>query len=624
VLYPPPSGVRAGRPYRPTRSRDPAIEVITDLSGVVTGLQGEFAEFGGIEAIGQPFGSCFAESDRAERAIRQTLAGERIRGLQISLLSRSGAEILTRCDFRTARDDRGVLTGVTVSVATHASELPLEDSRLYQRALFEAAPGALLTIDRRMVIQDVNEELVKVSGYSRRHLLGNRLSMIAEDPAAAEEAVRQTLETGRSQDVALTLLTRDGLRVPVTFNGATFYDLRGQVRGVLATLRDVTEQRSIEAELKQHHLYNRALVESNLDVLVVTDLMGIIVDVNRQTERLLGQARNQIIGTRFTDLFLDPRRADEVIKTVLSVGPLVGCDLLLRGGDGRSATLSCSATTFRDDEGRLRGVLVVARDVSEQKRLRDRLLQQNEELESQFVRAQHAHRVQSESLATMSHELRTPLNSIIGFSEVLLTDEAASLSEAQREYVECIFNGGIHLLQMINDLLDLSKAESGKLAIEPEPFAPSELIAEILATLRPQLAEIQVSVEDLATDIGPVELDPRRYRQILFNLLSNAAKFTPAGGRVDIRLERVGTDRFATSISDSGIGISPVDLPRLFRPFEQLDSGPARRFTGSGLGLALTRVIVTRQEGTIEVHSEPGKGSTFRVVLPVRLPRTAA
>jgi PAS domain S-box-containing protein len=250
---------------------------------------------------------------------------------------------------------------------------------------------------------------------------------------------------------------------------------------------------------------------------------------------------------------------------------------------------------------------VAAKDVTQLKVSRD----------AQERRVQEANRLKSEFVANMSHELRTPLNGIIGFSEFLIDEKPGPLNPKQREYLHDILSSGCHLLQLINDVLDLSKIEAGKMVLSPESFSIPEVLGEALAVIDPMAQKKKIDIRTaIAPEIATVTLDRAKFKQVLYNLLSNAVKFTDDGGEVRIRATSHGADRFQVEVADSGIGIKREDLGRLFMAFEQLDSGSARRFQGTGLGLALTKKIVELQNGTIDIVSEVGAGSTFTVVLP--------
>jgi CheY-like chemotaxis protein/nitrogen-specific signal transduction histidine kinase len=256
--------------------------------------------------------------------------------------------------------------------------------------------------------------------------------------------------------------------------------------------------------------------------------------------------------------------------------------------------------------------------------------------------------MKSEFLANMSHELRTPLNAIIGFSEVLKDGLMGGMTDQQRGFVGDIFNSGNHLLSLINDILDLSKVEAGKMELDLETVQVSSLFANSLSIIREKAATRRIRlVMDPVEELGSIQADARKVKQIVYNLLSNAVKFTIEGGQVTLRASRVlraevgrlsgswrgrsfplADNAFAEflkiSVTDSGIGISPEGLEHLFKPFSQIDSGLARKFEGTGLGLALVKLLVELHGGAVATESAVGEGSCFTVWLPLRAPEEEA
>jgi signal transduction histidine kinase len=241
-------------------------------------------------------------------------------------------------------------------------------------------------------------------------------------------------------------------------------------------------------------------------------------------------------------------------------------------------------------------------------------------LEMQNRRIQEANRLKSEFLANMSHELRTPLNAIIGFAELLHDGQVPAGSTQHKEFLGDILASGKHLLQLINDVLDLAKVEAGKLEFRPEKVDIGRVVNEISSILRTHLAAKRVHLAlDIASSLGELFLDPARLKQIAYNYLSNAIKFSAPGARVVLRIAPEDEDMIRISVTDEGIGISEIDQARLFMEFQQLEAGSAKRHQGTGLGLALTKRLVEAQGGTVGVHSEVGKGSTFFAIVPRRV-----
>ncbi|HXH28988.1 MAG TPA: ATP-binding protein, partial [Candidatus Polarisedimenticolia bacterium] len=240
----------------------------------------------------------------------------------------------------------------------------------------------------------------------------------------------------------------------------------------------------------------------------------------------------------------------------------------------------------------------------------------NEKLQESNVDLQRANSLKSEFLANMSHELRTPLNAIIGFSELLLDTTFGSLNEEQRDYVADILSSGRHLLELINDILDLSKIEAGKMRLTAELFELEPVVEEVLALLRVEAGRKHIVLgADMPEHGIEVYADRGKLRQILGNLLSNAVKFTPAGGRVTLRA-RQDASCVTIAVSDTGIGIKPEDQERIFQAFTQVDGSYARKYQGTGLGLTLVKKFVSMHEGQVRVESRVGEGSTFTITLP--------
>ena len=350
------------------------------------------------------------------------------------------------------------------------------------------------------------------------------------------------------------------------------------------------------------------IIQSMGESLIVTDARGRIGMVNQATTLLLGYAERDLVGQSF-DL-VSPAAAEGLQS--MAYGSLVagGIEHQYRMKDGRYLPVLLSISGMRGAGG-AKGQVWLAQDITEQKRVREELLSAKEAAES-------ASQAKSHFLANMSHELRTPLNAIIGYSQMLveiceernLPDMATDLSRIERS--------GKHLLALINDILDLSKIEAGKMVNEAELFAPKEIVEDMLLTVRP-LAE-QNHNRLTVNYAGPgltIFADTVKFRQSLLNLLSNACKFTE-NGVVSVEVKRPEGDQRWTevSVTDTGIGMTPEQQAPLFQPFTQGDASTTRRFGGTGLGLAISQRFCRMMGGEITVESEAGKGSTFTMRLP--------
>src|SRR5680860_364428 len=504
-----------------------------------------------------------------------------------------------------------------------------------QSAIFNSANFSSIATDAKGVIQIFNVGAERMLGYAAADVMNKITPADISDPQELiARAKALSIELGTTitpgfealvfkasrgiEDIyELTYIRKDGSRFPAVVSVTALRDAQDAIIGYLLIGTDNTARMQVEEErmklaqrLRDQHFYTLSLIESNIDALMTTDPRGIITDVNKQTEALTGCTRDELIGAPFKNYFTDSGRAEASINRVLTEGKVTNYELTARARDGTLTVVSYNATTFHDRDRRLQGVIASARDMTELKRF-EQTRQKNVELEN-------ASRMKSEFLANMSHELRTPLNGIIGFTEFLIDEKPGPLRPKQKEYLGDVLNSARHLLQLINDVLDLAKVEAGKMELHPETFPVRKAVEEVTAVIKSiaQKKHIAVGIE-VSDGLDAVTLDQHKFKQVLYNLLSNAVKFTDEGGQVDIHARRLEPHRLEVQVRDTGIGIKAEDINRLFTEFEQLDSGTARRFEGTGLGLALTKKIIEFQGGRIDAQSEPGKGSVFTVVLPV-------
>jgi len=731
---------------------DPDV-IVTDVNEQMIKLTGYSRE----ELIGSPFKDYFTEPERASSGVRLTLKEGAVTNHELVLRSKAGRRTVVSFNAGTFRDTAGNIAGILAAArditAGKRLEEQLREQQVYNRGLIESSVDALMTVDPSGVITDVNAQTVKLTGFNRKQLVGSPFKDYFTEPDRAAAGVKETFAAGQVINYELVARNKTGRKLPVSFNAAVFKDTAGQVMGILAAARDITLQKRIEGELREQQTYTRSLIESNIDALMTTDPLGIITDVNKQMCEITGYTREELIGTPFKNYFTDPMRAEAGVRQVLGEDKVTNYELTVRAKDGRKTVVSYNAATFKSADGRLRGVFAAARDITEQKRLESQITQRNrelteatgflnnvlessteysiiakdldgniltwnegarrnygynaeemvgkgntsllhtpediasgrvrglfdqalatgksegvfkrrrkngdrftasvsmtlrrdaagkpigylliskditeqklleqqlkrknEELEEQYRRVQEANRLKSEFLANMSHELRTPLNAIIGFSELMFDSKVGVLAPEHKEFTGDILTSARHLLQLINDVLDLAKVEAGKMEFSPEPLDLSKLVGEVRDVVRTMMAKSRIKVTaDVAPEVGRIVADPGKLKQVLYNYLSNALKFSNEGGEVLVRARPHGPDHFRLEVEDRGIGIRPEDMNRLFVEFQQLDASIAKKYQGTGLGLALTKRIIEAQGGRVGVSSVPGQGSVFWAELP--------
>jgi PAS domain S-box-containing protein len=529
-----------------------------------------------------------------------------------------------------------------------------------QSAIFNSANFSSIATDAKGVIQIFNVGAERMLGYTAAEVMNKITPADISDPqevvarakalsielgttiAPGFEALVFKASRGIEDIYELTYIRKDGSRFPAVVSVTALRDAQNDIIGYLLIGTDNTARKQVEEErtkldqrLRDQHFYTRSLVESNIDALMTTDPRGIITDVNKQTEALTGCTRDELIGAPFKNYFTDSQRAEAAISRVLNEGKVTNYELTARARDGTLTVVSYNATTFHDRDRRLQGVFVAAHDMTELKRFEQTLHQKNTELED-------ASRMKSEFVANMSHELRTPLNAIIGFSEVLKDGLLGDLTDQQRGFTSDIFSSGRHLLSLINDILDLSKIEAGKMELDLEQVPVSSLLENSLSIIREKAASHRIRLTMArAEELGSMYADARKVKQIIYNLLSNAVKFTREGGEVTLRasvVPRANVGKLSgswmgrscpvvdnefiefleLSVTDSGIGISTDGLENLFQPFSQIDSGLSRKFEGTGLGLAMVKLLAELHGGAVAAESAVGEGSCFTVWLPLR------
>ncbi len=375
--------------------------------------------------------------------------------------------------------------------------------------------------------------------------------------------------------------------------------------------------------------YARSLIEASRDPLFTINLDGKITDMNNASENITGLQRDKLIDTDFFDYFTEPQKAREVYQEVFSKGFVKDYPLTIM--DGKLTDVLFNGSVYTDSKGKVLGVVVVARDITEQKRIETELIEAKvfaelatllaEEAkikaEKSMRTAENAVKAKQQFLSNMSHEIRTPMNAIIGFTKVILKTE---LSAKQREYLTAIKMSGDSLIVLINDILDLAKVDAGKMVFEQVPFKMALSISAMLHLFEPKIQEKNLKLfKEYDHRIPDVLIgDPVRLHQIILNLVSNAVKFTN-NGRITVCVKLINeSDEKVTiefSVGDTGIGIPENKIGRIFENFQQASSGTSRLYGGTGLGLAIVKQLVEPQGGTISVTSKIDEGSTFSFTL---------
>ncbi|HUX54681.1 MAG TPA: PAS domain S-box protein [Williamwhitmania sp.] len=396
----------------------------------------------------------------------------------------------------------------------------------------------------------------------------------------------------------------------------------------LAFQNEEKEKRAAELRIAN---YARSLIEASLDPLVTISTTGKITDMNQALANITGMSRDELTGTNFFDYFTETQKAREVYQEVFAKGYVADSPLTLRHKDGKLTDVLFNGSVYKDHQGNVLGVVIVARDVTDQKRIATELIEAKvfaelatgiaEEAKSKAEKAtqiaEDAVKSKQQFLSNMSHEIRTPMNAIIGFTKVVLKTD---LTAKQKEYLQAIKMSGDALIVLINDILDLAKVNAGKMTFEQTPFKLASSISAMVHLFETKFQEKNLELITVYDQNIPGVLvgDPVRLHQIIINLVSNAVKFT-SKGKITVKVSMISEDDEKVTIEfaiiDTGIGIPANKIADIFENFQQASSDTSRLYGGTGLGLAIVKQLVEPQGGTINVVSTVGKGSTFSFTL---------
>ena len=492
---------------------------------------------------------------------------------------------------------------------------------------------AIFMLDPDGIILTWNAGAQRFKGYRADEIIGQHFSRFyppeALERGLPKHELEAATETGAFEDEGWRV-RKDGSLFWANVVITAMRDGGGQLLGFAKVTRDLTQRRAHEEELRRSEERFRLLIEGVTEYAIfMLDANGRVATWNTGAERIKGYAASEIIGQHFSIFYPDDAREsgwpEHELRVAAEKGSFVDNGWRLRK-DGTTFWANVTITALRDATGHLLGYAKLTRDLTQAKRTEAMELvhQQREEMldaeRSARMAAQRATRIKDEFLATLSHELRTPLSAILGWTQVLLRGEPTKGPDTQKRAIEIIDRNARAQVQLIDDLLDLSRIMTGKIRLDLHQISFTSVVEAAVDSAMPSAEAKGIRLKAiLGASQDIVSADGARLQQVVWNLLTNAIKFTPKGGQVQVLLQRVNS-HLELSVSDTGIGIPASYLPHVFDRFSQKDSSTTRAFGGLGLGLAICKQLVELHAGSIRAASQgEGKGATFSVHLPLSI-----
>lgn len=575
-----------------------------------------------------------SEEDEILARIRR---GERTDHFETVRLAKNGRRIDISLTISPLRNEAGRVVGAS-KIARDITErkravAELAAQREWLRVTLGSIGDGVVACEPDGRINFLNGMAERLTGWSSGEAQGRPLTEVFRivNEKTREPVVNPAvlvMRTGQIVGLAnhTLLISRSGQEHPIADSAAPITDAAGKLIGVVIVFRDVSEERRAEEALEEQREWLETTLQSIGDAVIATDVQGRVVFMNPVAEHLTGYRADEARGRPCAEVFRTVneetrRAAGSPVTRVLEEGVVVGDHTLLVAKDGSERPIDDSGAPILNRQGRVVGVVLVFRDVTERRRgeterqqaaaERERLLESERAARAE---AERASRVKDEFVAMVSHELRTPLNAILGWTQLMM----------RSRYDPAVIERGLDVVarntrvqaQLISDLLDISRIVSGKLRLELQLVDFRAITLDAIETVFQDAVAKDIQLQRSLTEVGPVAGDPARLQQVVWNLLANAIKFTPPGGRVDVALRQTG-GTVELTVSDTGVGIRPEALPHVFDRFHQIDRSITRRFGGLGLGLSIVKNLTEAHGGSVQAASEgEGRGATFTVSLP--------
>lgn len=569
-----------------TISQQGIITEVNEAMVVITGVSRQ-------ELIGSDFSKYFTDPDDVRVGYEQVFMDGFVREYPLNIRHISGK--ISDVIFNAAiyRDMSGKILGMFAALRDNTrrktAEENLHAASAYARSLIESSLDPMMTINEDGKITDVNHATEIITGVAREWLIGSNYYEYFSDPSKARKGYRQTLKNGSIRDYSLSVLQASGKVIDVLFDATVFRDAKGKSQGIFVNIRDITE-------FKQLSQYARSIIEATLDPLFVISLEGKVTDVNVAAAKVIGLSSKQLINSDLSIYFTEPDKIKKILVDTVKNGFVSDYELTIKNTDGKSLSVLLNASLFKDEKGKIIGIILAARDFSRLKEALEQLKLINQDLDSFTY--------------SVAHDLKGPLRAIEGFSNILIEDYSNKLDNEGKRIINVITANTQKMIKLVEDLLNFS--HTGRSEIKKENVKMHNLVESVYVELKNNFPDRNINLK--LSHLPEIKGDNSLLKQVWVNLMSNAIKFTQTKKQSEVEIGYHDADNEVIYyIKDNGVGFDMKYVNKLFGVFQRLHGD---EFEGTGIGLANVKKIINRLHGKVWAEGKINEGATFYFSLP--------